>query len=550
MLTNIKEKIFGYFQPKQKKITDSEDLRNLALARQYRQVTDLFENDQIANDLFVNDSVGYCYYQLTNYIQAIDHLKIALKFNPKDYYSSFFLAVSLKHLNRKSEAIDQFLSCLNQHLNQAREIIDHLFPLINELQDQQLADNKFTEAHNIIKTINSENSYLAEILFYQKNDLALTKEILHKNLFCKFYSAKDLTDKGRGQFISLGQPEKLRFIYFGKAPDTWVDTPHPYVAEISNTTIMSGSSLVLVDDNIILSDTLTHKEYGHFSDMKHDHSVLARRNDALLINPPELVNHEIEEGIMLCGLASNAYGHWFAEFLPKLRFFEQHPRFSQIPIIIDEGMPQSHYDFLKTLVSNSTYILPKGRSVKVKNLLIAPTDTFFPLELLPNHTVPPEKQSSSTIGGLRYFDEKIRKYYGPPKKSNSRIFLSRKNSQWRRLINEPAVIAELKKLDFKVLYVEDYTFEQQVKIFQNADFIIGPNGSAFNNLIFCHPNVKAILLGQENLFNWGGWFGSFMELGYSPQYLSGGTVGNKNEKHFDYTIPESVVVNKVLEMLK
>ena len=53
------------------------------------------------------------------------------------------------------------------------------------------------------------------------------------------------------------------------------------------------------------------------------------------------------------GFASSAYGHWFAEFIPKLRFLEQHPRFSELPIIVDEGMPQSHYDFLSLLVPNA-----------------------------------------------------------------------------------------------------------------------------------------------------------------------------------------------------
>jgi len=58
-----------------------------------------------------------------------------------------------------------------------------------------------------------------------------------------------------------------------------------------------------------------------------------------------------------------------------------------------------------------------------------------------------------------------------------------------------------------------------------------------------------LILGQTNLFNWGGWFGSFFELGYSFHYLSGDSVGDKTQKHADYSIPASKVRDKVTEML-
>ena len=105
-----------------------------------------------------------------------------------------------------------------------------------------------------------------------------------------------------------------------------VDTVHPYVAEIPNAKIVSGSSLVFTEDKV-LSDCLSNKKYGHFCDMQFDPITIAQRDDALLIKN-FTTEKEITEGIMLCGFASGEYGHWTAEFLPKLRLFEQHPHFS------------------------------------------------------------------------------------------------------------------------------------------------------------------------------------------------------------------------------
>ncbi len=531
-----------------KPIVPTDQLRTMAQTRQFREVIEIYKNRQIDPKAPASDLIGYCYYQLTNYSEAIGHLKKALAFWPKDYYSSFFLAVCLNCLNKKTEAIAQFLNCLHLHEDRAGEILEHLLPLASEIADFKKCKETFAEINTAIAKLGPTNPYIAKVLFYQRRESEITPEMLQGSLFCRFYCAKDLTDAGHGRFISLGKPEKLRFVRFGEVSDLWVDTCPPYVAEISNAKIVSGSSLIFVDENQILSEALADKEFGQFADMQYEKIVSARRNDALLVKQFE-PETEISQGIMLCGITSRSYGHWFAEFLPKLRFFENHPRFSEIPIIIDEGMPQSHYDFLSILTNNPTHRLAQGSSLRIKNLLVAPTDTFFPLDLVKNHKVPPERQSNLTIGALRYIGEKIRKHFGETTNPTSRIFLSRRSSQWRRLLNEKLIIEELHKLNFKTVYIEDFTFEKQVQIFRSAEFIVAPNGSALNNLIFSNPNIKVLVLGQKHLFNWGGWFGSFMELGYSLQYLSDDSIGNKNEKHLDYSIPVSIVKRKVKEML-
>jgi capsular polysaccharide biosynthesis protein len=119
------------------------------------------------------------------------------------------------------------------------------------------------------------------------------------------------------------------------------------------------------------------------------------------------------------------------------------------------------------------------------------------------------------------------------------------------MLNEKDVIDTLEKFGFKTVYTEDFSFNEQVKIFQNAEFIVAPNGSALNNLIFCSSKVKVLMLGQKNLLdsNWGGWFGSFMELGYSINYLAGHTIGSEEIKHSDYIVPVAAVEAKVKELL-
>ena len=47
----------------------------------------------------------------------------------------------------------------------------------------------------------------------------------------------------------------------------------------------------------------------------------------------------------------------------------------------------------------------------------------------------------------------------------------------------------------------------------------------------------------------GGWFGSFRELGYHIEYLAGDAIGNEKNKHQDYEVFPSILINRVKEIL-
>ena len=516
----------------------------------YREVVNEYNEGKLDKKCQVSDIVGYCYYQLTEYEKAIFHLKLGLVYMPRDFYTNFFLAVSYKLLNSNFDAIHQFLKCLELEVTRENEVLDHILPLLLKINDFSERKKTLEVIKAILfKKFGPKHSYLPKIYFHTKQDHKLEEEILKDSKIYQLYSASELEKLDEIDYRDLGEPEKLRFIDInGNNPDILVDTIQPYVAEIQNATIVSGSSLIFFKDKI-LSDHLSNKKYGQFCCMTNDPTVLAQRDDALLIKNLT-TEKEIAKGIMLCGMASDQYGHWTAEFLPKLRFYEQHPNFSELPIIIDETMPKSHFTFLKALTRNQIYILKKGDSLKVNTLLISPTDTFFPTNLKHDHLIPQEHLSSFTVGALQYLYKNIRRYYGEPQeRPTDCIFLARKNSSWRKLINEEQIILELEKFNFKIINIEEFDFEEQVQIFQTAKLIVASNGSSLNNLVFSSPTVRTIMMGQENLFNWGGWFGSFSELGYNIEYLSGNAIGNNKNKNQDYEILPSVLIGRVKELL-
>ncbi len=75
----------------------------------------------------------------------------------------------------------------------------------------------------------------------------------------------------------------------------------------------------------------------------------------------------------------------------------------------------------------------------------------------------------------------------PAEGPRKRIYISR--SGRRRILNEPAIIALLQIHGFEIIEDTPRSVTEQVRIYQNAEFIIGPHGASFSNIIWCQPDT-------------------------------------------------------------
>lgn len=75
-----------------------------------------------------------------------------------------------------------------------------------------------------------------------------------------------------------------------------------------------------------------------------------------------------------------------------------------------------------------------------------------------------------------------------------RIYISRKTASHRRLLNEPEILALLKTYGFQEVDLEEWSFLDQVRLFRDAEIIVGPHGSGLANLVFCRAGTRVIEL--------------------------------------------------------
>lgn len=379
--------------------------------------------------------------------------------------------------------------------------------------------------------------------------LALMPE-RHSAKVCPVLSVPDWAQRNGLQLLDSGDIETIPYT----APKVWGSTApeqklssqgnKPYVAQLPNVRIYSSCSFILTDDSHVLSDLAGHPRYGNMVSFQGQPPVWAFGEGKVLLDTSAYCEQEIEGGIYLAGLASNAFGHWIPEFLPKLEFLMQHPDFASMPIIVDEGMPPSHFDYLRRITNNPLIVLPPGTCFICQRLLVAPTPTFYPVHLKRN-TIPQHEIGALSPRALRF----LRASAGgvPAEAPKRRIFLGRRNMQWRRLLNEKEIAEELGRLGFDYVFPEDLDLVQQIALFNSARWIVAPNGSSLLNLIHAQPSTRLLILAQPHLYNWGNFQGPMEALGYRPLFVCGEDALSLG-KHPDYDVPLPRILRALAEM--
>jgi len=73
-----------------------------------------------------------------------------------------------------------------------------------------------------------------------------------------------------------------------------------------------------------------------------------------------------------------------------------------------------------------------------------------------------------------------------------RVYISRALPFARVLANEGELLPGLIDMGFQICRLENMTFEEQVRLFRNAEVVMGPHGAGFTNLIFSKPGTRVV----------------------------------------------------------
>lgn len=184
------------------------------------------------------------------------------------------------------------------------------------------------------------------------------------------------------------------------------------------------------------------------------------------------------------------YYHWLIDSLPRLLSIEQELAKADFSLLLPENGPKYILDSLSYFNINHITFIKSNTYVSAENLIL-------PYYLAGSGHIRPDK----VLKLKHFFLDKI-----SSKTSIKRIYASRATQNNRKISNEKEVVNLLIQKGFEIVYFENYTFEEQVSLVKNADFLVSSHGANMTNLMFMQSNTSVLELIKEinpNFCYWG-----------------------------------------------
>ena len=81
---------------------------------------------------------------------------------------------------------------------------------------------------------------------------------------------------------------------------------------------------------------------------------------------------------------------------------------------------------------------------------------------------------------------------GSHHRTSEKLYISRSDAKIRFVSNEPQLADVLNDFGFKTIVMSGLSIPDQISLFRNAAYIIGPHGAAFANLVFAKRGATFI----------------------------------------------------------
>ena len=318
-----------------------------------------------------------------------------------------------------------------------------------------------------------------------------------------------------------------------------------YVVMFPGVRVRGRSAFVEMDDAMLLD--YEGGERARITDVLMLDPAVFRESDASAwiiepaVDPAPL---EVEEAFNLMGPNTFAFGHWLGEYLPKYLTAVRSGLLPVVPVLVDAGMPRQHRQALQAMLQPGATVIevPPAHPVSVERLWCAPAISYCPV--LPEFD---ERfhydyiSASPELFGLAVEQMRSAVLTPRPVPGADRVYLARKPSTHRKLVNHAEVEAVAEKQGFLVAYPEDMDFHEQVALVGAARYLMGPEGSAFFLGFFAPVGCRACVLNHQHTALLPGVTALLEETGIDCTVLTGPYVRKDPEyPHFsDYRIDVS-----------
>lgn len=272
------------------------------------------------------------------------------------------------------------------------------------------------------------------------------------------------------------------------------------IAALEDVEILGGSGLVFDLKQCIFDRACDEKSNRY--DFSYD-PILCVKGHRIVYFEKDRAN-DLEKGIFLLGFFSFNYFHITVEILSKLKYVDDMQCFDDYPIIIDEVVaktPQFVELLQKINVKHHEIVcIEKGKKCRVHKLVYVTDNVWIPWLLRKDNFYQINDfgmaiSAMTNISTIVKNEKNITRY-------NRKVYLSRQNCKNIRLKNELEIAEMFRKIGFEIIFSEELSLDEQIKVFSEAGIVVGMAGAAFTNIIYCNPGTSIVCFSPQEHHNY------------------------------------------------
>ena len=248
----------------------------------------------------------------------------------------------------------------------------------------------------------------------------------------------------------------------------------PYLAMVENVRLLPTDWLLLSDAGGLLIETLHHTLVFSPWKTRYVRNIL---DSAATLSLPETETLVTEPCVLLGG--STSHYHWLVDYLPRVYTIKRFEHLRGMKIAVSAGLGAAQAESLQ------------AAGIDESLLLRLDPDTLYRFEFLwvPSLFSDRIMLHPAAIAWLRdtYIGE-------APAEPFSRLFVSRRDTALRQLINEEEVRTFAEAHGFETIIPGDLSFQEQVTRYAHAAAVIGITGSGMANIVFAPAAATVIEL--------------------------------------------------------
>ncbi|RZI61017.1 MAG: glycosyltransferase family 61 protein [Rubrivivax sp.] len=320
--------------------------------------------------------------------------------------------------------------------------------------------------------------------------------------------------------------------------------PQAYIGELRDVVVLPGSRILLDRQGQARSDELEFA-FRRLSLRPKRWDMELAPGPVLRFTQPPLSGTLQPAGIHLTGEHETNYFHWVSELLPRLHLYQRMlPDETETPLLVSSGLHPNHIELLRLVCSPGRPIrqLEREQAHSVTRLLY-PSDVGRILDVYDR--APGMDTTFLHVGLLRDMASRIKRAVPPPSPGARRRLFLRRGGSYRRLLNEAELEQFLVAQGFAAVDPGELSVHEQVRLFGEAELIVGPSGAAMTNMLWCRPGTRVVVLHSDHPFKkYPYWDALSRAAGVAVSYVSGPRAHNQQglfQAHDDYSVPTETV---------